>query len=95
MDHSYCRPWNWRPETSFIRPTKLLFVWKSNNSKHNSGPLRANSTNIDVVNCPATPTPIYDIEKARNLMEECERHAAFARIDDGNDDWEENISKYV
>jgi len=26
MDHSYSKPWNWRPENSYAKPTKTLFV---------------------------------------------------------------------
>lgn len=79
-----------------MRPTKCLFVHKAPASlKHSSVPLHTNSSNIDVVSVPSTPTPIYDSEKAKTLMEECERHASFARVDDGEDDWEEKVSKYV
>jgi hypothetical protein len=26
MDHSYAKPWNWRPENTYAKPTKTLFV---------------------------------------------------------------------
>lgn len=26
MDHSYSKPWNWRPENTYAKPTKTLFV---------------------------------------------------------------------
>lgn len=97
MDHCYSRPWNWRPETSYIRPTKTLFVPRNN--------LRVNPTlppqrcveerdDIDVERISPPPAPIYEAEKAKSLMEECERHAALARVGDGNEDWEESVSKY-
>ncbi|GLV31125.1 Reduction in Cnn dots 1 [Carabus blaptoides fortunei] len=96
MDHCYSRPWNWRPETSYIRPTKTLFVPKNN--------LRVNPTlppqrcveeqdDIDVESVSPPPAPIYEPEKAKSLMEECERHASLARVGDGNEDWEESVSK--
>jgi hypothetical protein len=29
MDHSYSKPWNWRPENTYAKPTKTLFVQSS------------------------------------------------------------------
>lgn len=99
-DHCYARPWNWRPEASFLRPTKTLFIpkdvpgkKKSNNPLVSSGVLDEDF--IDVDTQPELPTPVYDVHKARAMMEECERHAFSARSDRSEDDWEEKISKLV
>lgn len=89
MDHSYCRPWNWRPETSYMRPTKCLFVWKTNSSTGTSSSAPIDVTSVLV----QPPTPIYDTDKARSLMEENERHAAQLRLEDRPDDWESQISR--
>ncbi|RZB39517.1 KAT8 regulatory NSL complex subunit 3 [Asbolus verrucosus] len=97
MDHCYARPWNWRPESTFLRPTKTLFMPKPQTTKRKSiNPLaRVQECDevIDVVTEPAEPAPIYDKVKANHLMEECERHAALARVDEGNENWEETISR--
>ncbi|XP_063909599.1 KAT8 regulatory NSL complex subunit 3 isoform X4 [Zophobas morio] len=97
MDHCYARPWNWRPESTFLRPTKTLFMPKQPPSKRKStnplAPVQDYEEVIDVVATSNEPSPIYDKTKAKNLMEECERHAALARVDDGGDDWEESVQR--
>ncbi|KAJ8931429.1 hypothetical protein NQ314_015668 [Rhamnusium bicolor] len=78
-DHCYARPWNWRPETSFLRPTKTLFIPK---------PIigRRKSTN------PLAPLQdIEDIPKVR--WKNVKKHAASARVDQIDEDWEEKILK--
>ena len=99
MDHCYARPWNWRPESTFLRPTKTLFMPKQPPSKRKStnplAPVQDYEEVIDVVATSNEPSPIYDKTKAKNLMEECERHAALARVDDGGDDWVESVQRCV
>ncbi|XP_044260035.1 KAT8 regulatory NSL complex subunit 3 isoform X4 [Tribolium madens] len=99
MDHCYARPWNWRPESTFLRPTKTLFMPKVPSSRKKTtnplAPIQECDDVVDVVTDSEEPTPIYDKVKAKHLMEECEKHAAMARVDEGNDDWEESVSRLV
>lgn len=91
MDHSYCRPWNWRPETSYMRPTKCVFVWKNSNLNTVS-----KAGVIDVTNSSqAEPTPVYDVEKARILMEESEKSiSSIKNVNEDNfEDWENKIPR--
>ncbi|XP_037787969.1 KAT8 regulatory NSL complex subunit 3-like isoform X2 [Penaeus monodon] len=106
MDHAYARPWNWRPEASHARPRKMLFMTKSsrqNRSSHSYDEI------IDVDSEPSPPPPLpYDLNKAQQVMSECERHVVFARLDqikaevphqekevpeEEEEDWEEKIPK--
>lgn len=97
MDHCYARPWNWRPECSFLRPTKTLFMAKPQLTRRRSinplAPVQDVDDIIDVDTKPEDTVPIYDTVKAKHLMEECERHAAIVRVDDGDEDWEEHVVK--
>lgn len=98
-DHCYARPWNWRPETSFLRPTKTLFVNKPlPGTRKTSNPLisiQKPDDIIDIENEPTNAGTFYDIEKAKSLMDECQRYALHARPDSCDEDWEEKISKLV
>lgn len=98
IDHCYSRPWNWRPESNFLRPTKTLLINNPNANKKKSAnplaPLQKTEDILDVVSESYDPPPIYDEVKAKSLMEECERHAAFSRVEQGNEDWEETIVRY-
>lgn len=96
-DHCYARPWNWRPDNSFLRPTKTIFVTKPlPGTRKSSNPLISLPTTeetIDVESEPQTPTILYNVEKAKNLMEENQKYALNARPDQSEEDWEEKISR--
>ncbi|XP_037787973.1 KAT8 regulatory NSL complex subunit 3-like isoform X5 [Penaeus monodon] len=107
MDHAYARPWNWRPEASHARPRKMLFMTKS--SRQNRSSHSSYDEIIDVDSEPSPPPPLpYDLNKAQQVMSECERHVVFARLDqikaevphqekevpeEEEEDWEEKIPK--
>ncbi|CAG9857675.1 unnamed protein product [Phyllotreta striolata] len=90
-DHCYARPWNWRPEASFLRPTKTLFIPKLVPVK-SSNSIQDNDDAIDIESEVEVPAPNYDVAKAKSLMEECEKHAFSIRADT-EEDWEEKVSK--
>lgn len=96
-DHCYARPWNWRPDTSFLKPTKTLFFNKSlPGTRKSSNPLISLKTPdeiIDVETEMETPNVLYDVEKAKNMMEDCQKFALSARPDINEEDWEEKISR--
>lgn len=48
---------------------------------------------IDVESVDNQPTPIYDVIKANQLMDECENHVKLFKKDEGNPHWEEAILK--
>ncbi|CAL4074696.1 unnamed protein product, partial [Meganyctiphanes norvegica] len=79
LEHSYARPWNWRPEASHARPKKSLFVSKK------VQPTRFSPSHDEIVDVDGSPPPppplLYDLNKAQQVMSECERHVVFARLD--------------
>ncbi len=48
---------------------------------------------VDVVNTGPQPPLPYDINKARNVMYECERHGNLVRLEEGADDWEDKVTR--
>ncbi|KAK9871346.1 hypothetical protein WA026_011612 [Henosepilachna vigintioctopunctata] len=95
-DHCYARPWNCKPESSFLKPTKTLFIPKSTMKikfPRQFIPPTAEDENIDVETIQENPSPIYDVNTANELMEECEKHVKLFKQDEGNLYWEEAIIK--
>ncbi|KAL6262880.1 hypothetical protein P5V15_005669 [Pogonomyrmex californicus] len=89
-DHCYARPWNWKPENIYVKPTKKLFFSKSNTSdKHRK------DEEIDVENIDNEPALPFDLTRVRHAMDEFERLANFARPEEEEkeEDWEEKIDK--
>ncbi|KAL2718189.1 KAT8 regulatory NSL complex subunit 3 isoform X1 [Vespula squamosa] len=84
-DHSYARPWNWKPENIYVKPIKKLFFPKINSAGQDE--------EVDVERTDdEQPVPPLDLTRTRHVMDEFQRLANFARPDD-NDDWEEKIDK--
>lgn len=49
---------------------------------------------IDVVSEPVQPAPFYDLQKSKQVMDECEKCVGFVRLQEvESDNWEEMISR--
>jgi len=81
LDHSYSKPWNWRPESSLCQPTKTLFVPRVSRAGAVETETEADDSDglIDVVSEPSKPSPLYNVAKATKYMNECEKFTCFTR----------------
>ena len=103
LDHSYSKPWNWRPESCLCQPTKTLFVPGTERTGALESEVEEGEVYVDVVTEPAKQIPVYDKDQAEKLMGECERFLDFAKPSfcalDGKEEeddmvgWEERIPK--
>lgn len=96
-DHCYARPWNWKADNSFLRPTKILFIDKPLlGIRKSSNPLVCFQDSVEIIDIESEPdisNILYDVDKARNLMDECQQYVLNSRPDRNEEEWEEKISK--
>ncbi|XP_074643172.1 KAT8 regulatory NSL complex subunit 3-like [Tubulanus polymorphus] len=95
LDHSYSKAWSSHPDASNARPAKLLYMQPF---MRQSEPTTSRSPSehddiIDVTSEPKQTVSQFDSNKSHTIMNECERHVNFARLDEGSDDWEETVCR--
>ena len=91
MDHNYSKPWNWKPENSLIKQTKVVF--KNSNSIYHEVPDDTVSDNDEIVVDDDVSTMSINHPKNEHMMSESESQANVAKPDSNCTDWEEKISK--
>ncbi|KAK0183455.1 hypothetical protein PV327_001495 [Microctonus hyperodae] len=98
-DHCYARPWNWKPENIYVKPTRNLF-FSSTRGRINQlqQKLTSNDEDIDVEHeddsMEQSVLPC-NLTKSQQSMEESEKFVNSIRPDDdnNNNDWEETVEK--
>lgn len=101
LDHSYSKMWSSHPGASHAQPAKMLFVPKTLRVSKPDRLYSSTSNDINVTVDQAEDsksfTVPYDINRARLVMNECERHVNFARANPNDErsdeDWEEKLSR--
>ncbi|ELU09847.1 hypothetical protein CAPTEDRAFT_172948 [Capitella teleta] len=89
LDHCYSKPWNTHPDASNAKPVRTLFM-----TKYSRYACLNRDDVIDVVSDFSNNRPLpYDVSKAVNVMQECERYVSFARLEEIPDDWEDRITR--
>jgi len=78
LDHSYSKPWNWKPECSLLQPTRNMFMPSVSHNIGSQEPEDPAELLVDVVCEPARPQLAYDKETACKVIEECDRFLDFA-----------------
>ncbi|KAK3610444.1 hypothetical protein CHS0354_016623 [Potamilus streckersoni] len=93
LDHCYSKPWSAHPDASNARPLKTIFMAKFPRNHTLEQSMPEPDLPLEVVNVAAKPGPLYDVTKARTLMNECERHVNFARMEESPEDWEDHLNR--
>eukprot|EP00094_Tigriopus_californicus_P000039 TCALIF_00039-PA protein Name:"Similar to Kansl3 KAT8 regulatory NSL complex subunit 3 (Mus musculus)" AED:0.34 eAED:0.40 QI:0/0/0/0.5/1/1/8/0/1090 len=97
LDHSYAKPWNWRPEAlPVIKPAKSLFMTRQPGPPYSLALPVNTDEEIDVLT-PIAPNKNPLEEKTQQIMTECERFADLVNPDVKSlaqvEDWEERVCK--
>jgi len=99
LDHSYSKPFNWRPEIGFgAKPTRYLFGSNEPRAQGATSPTQLKcDAFIDVVETDSVKRRPVNSAKATSRMEECERFVSFPNPDakplKESEEWEEGILK--
>lgn len=93
MDHCYSKPWSAHPDASNARPIRTIFMAKFPRNQSLEQSMPEPDITLDVVTVHSQTSPAYDMTKARQVMNECEKHVSVARPEEGPDDWEEKLNR--